>query len=49
MGKLRPNIVMLGMKTDWHIDDPQEVIDFFDTIQSVIPMPQTNFNNLFLN
>jgi len=33
MGKLRPNIVMLGMKSNWKISEPEDVIDYFNTIQ----------------
>ncbi|CAG2166633.1 unnamed protein product, partial [Oppiella nova] len=34
MGKLRPNIVMMGMKTDWQNCD-EGFLDYFDTIHTV--------------
>lgn len=33
IGKLRPNIVMLGFKTNWKASEPGEVADYFKTIQ----------------
>ena len=33
MGKLRPNIVMLGVKTDWLSCEATHLVDYFNMIQ----------------
>lgn len=35
MGKLRPNTLMLGYKSNWRTCDPRESLDYFSLIQSV--------------
>ncbi|XP_054160523.1 solute carrier family 12 member 1-like [Oppia nitens] len=35
VGKLRPNIVMMGMKSNWQTSDPEEISDYFNTIHTV--------------
>lgn len=35
IGKLRPNIVMLGFKRDWIDCDRKEVVEYFKAIQYV--------------
>ncbi|CAM6031305.1 unnamed protein product, partial [Sphagnum compactum] len=35
IGKLRPNIVLLGMKSNWQTCDAEEVIDYFNTIHTI--------------
>lgn len=36
IGKLRPNIVMLGFKSDWQNVEQNELLDYFKTIQYVV-------------
>lgn len=36
IGKLRPNIVMLGFKRDWIDSQPKEVVEYFKAIQYVV-------------
>ena len=33
IGKLRPNVVLLGYKSDWQECSPNETIEYFKTIQ----------------
>ena len=35
LGKLRPNILMLGYKSNWHehLKDPQDLLDYLNIIQ----------------
>lgn len=33
IGKLRPNIVMIGFKSDWAQSEPKEVEEYFKAIQ----------------
>ncbi len=35
LGKLRPNIVMMGYKSNWHdkVKDPKDLQDYFNVIQ----------------
>ena len=33
IGKLRPNIVLLGYKSDWETCDPGDLRDYFNLIQ----------------
>lgn len=35
LGKLRPNMLLLGFKSDWHKASPEEVCDYFRIIQLV--------------
>lgn len=33
IGKLKPNILMLGYKSDWQTCDKQQFIDYFEILQ----------------
>lgn len=39
VGKLRPNTVVLGYKTDWQKSDPRDVLDYFNVIQYAALFP----------
>lgn len=45
MGKLRPNMVMLGFKSNWQSCEPEEIFDYFNVIQYVF-LYTYMFNNL---
>lgn len=36
LGKLKPNIIMLGMKKNWVDCEPAELLDYYQTIQYVL-------------
>lgn len=44
IGKLRPNIIMLGFKTDWTESEHGRVSDYFKTIQYAIRFAIQLFN-----
>lgn len=36
-GKLRPNLVLMGFKSDWHSCESHELLEYFNIIQYVFP------------
>ncbi|XP_064474714.1 solute carrier family 12 member 2-like [Ornithodoros turicata] len=38
VGKLKPNVVMLGYKTNWETSDPEDVVRYFTVIHDVLDM-----------
>lgn len=35
VGKFRPNLLLMGFKSNWSTDDPENIHEYFCVIQSV--------------